>query len=316
MKAHPIPSVDTDTVLGNVSLTIDEARERIQHMAQMMDPAQRQSVAKEIHSGLSKLQRHHEMSRDQVQRQVEAYQSILDWEGLPMVLEKNDCSRLHRLKEAAAAGMLLTPDGKLEPQDRADSVSAIQQTFVVRHNWAKAFEGAEGIETDFCLPYQCCSFEFRLSGRNLIVIAVDCSLGRMSGAFIEAGDYWIRVESGCADKTASNFGQMLWAQVRAICVALDADVATSEVVRAPTKLNEKRARSGKAPLPDYRVVDLARRHRLANPAAAGAGTGTGTKKRLHFRRGHWRHFETSKTWVKWCLVGDPDLGFINKHYRL
>jgi hypothetical protein len=51
------------------------------------------------------------------------------------------------------------------------------------------------------------------------------------------------------------------------------------------------------------------------PAADGERE-PGRKKRLHFRRGHWRHYETHKTWIKWMLVGDPDLGFIEKQYRL
>jgi hypothetical protein len=42
----------------------------------------------------------------------------------------------------------------------------------------------------------------------------------------------------------------------------------------------------------------------------------GPKRRLHFRRGHFRHFDGWKTWVNWCLVGDPDLGFVDKHYKL
>lgn len=36
----------------------------------------------------------------------------------------------------------------------------------------------------------------------------------------------------------------------------------------------------------------------------------------HIDRAIWRRFETHKTWIKWTLVGDPDLGFIEKHYRL
>lgn len=37
---------------------------------------------------------------------------------------------------------------------------------------------------------------------------------------------------------------------------------------------------------------------------------------MHFVRGHWRHYEVSKTWIRWHLRGDPDLGFIDKEYRL
>lgn len=25
---------------------------------------------------------------------------------------------------------------------------------------------------------------------------------------------------------------------------------------------------------------------------------------------------TFKSWIRWCLVGDPDLGFVDKDYRL
>jgi hypothetical protein len=38
--------------------------------------------------------------------------------------------------------------------------------------------------------------------------------------------------------------------------------------------------------------------------------------RLHFRRGHHRHYENYKLWIKWQLVGNPDIGFIDKDYKL
>ena len=41
-----------------------------------------------------------------------------------------------------------------------------------------------------------------------------------------------------------------------------------------------------------------------------------TGKRLHFVRGHWRRYEEHKTWIRWRLRGDPDLGFIDKSYRI
>lgn len=33
-------------------------------------------------------------------------------------------------------------------------------------------------------------------------------------------------------------------------------------------------------------------------------------------RGHWRRLSTFKTWVRWHLRGNPDLGFIDKKYTL
>lgn len=79
-------------------------------------------------------------------------------------------------------------------------------------------------------------------------------------------------------------------------------------------INHQRERRGRLPLADYHVVMLAHRRRLEPlPRDPGAEV---TRKRLHFRRGHWRHYANHKTWIKWMLVGDPDLGFVDKEYRL
>lgn len=102
--------------------------------------------------------------------------------------------------------------------------------------------------------------------------------------------------------------------MKAICVSLDAEVSTSTVVRVSEKVNRRREQEGKVPFFSYRVINLAHRHRVANASAGGSGIST--KKRLHFRRGHWRHFAEFKTWVRWTLVGNPELGFIDKEYRL
>lgn len=100
-------------------------------------------------------------------------------------------------------------------------------------------------------------------------------------------------------------------QIKAACIALDAQVAEATTVR------EAHSRSGGGspqPLKAHHIVSLARR--TARPASLGDGSGSGRRKRLHFRRGHWRHFEAHKTWIRWMLVGNPDLGFVEKEYRL
>lgn len=223
-------------------------------------------------------------------------------------LEKNGCSRLHRLKEAGRQSRILGEHNEALPG--GESVADVQHTFVVQHNWAAAFEGAQGIDDDFRLPYDFCSFEFRVNGRNVIALIAQDSKERMFTSVVETREFWYAY--GTHHSKDDPLVKFMWEQIRAICIALDAEVATSSVVRAPHKLNEKRERSGKPKLADFHVVDLTRRHRVAGQS----GSGTGGKKRLHFRRGHWRHFETTKTWIKWCLVGDPDLGFIQKHYSL
>lgn len=97
-------------------------------------------------------------------------------------------------------------------------------------------------------------------------------------------------------------------------MALDAEVATRTMQRVSEKVNRKRAEEGREPFFSYHVINLNRRYRAANPSPGG-GTVQG-KRRLHFRRGHWRHYAEFKTWVRWTLVGNPELGFIDKEYRL
>jgi hypothetical protein len=248
-----------------------------------------------------------------LREQIEAMQDLEPWLDKPprLSLERNDCSRLHKLKEAAIRGHIIDGDkkGSTGVVDGAKHIVAIEHTFVVKHDWASAFSNAEDVIGEFCLPYNQCAFEFRLDGRTVILWAQELERQQSFTCFIEADQHWYCPSE---DAAKDEFMKFLWDQVRAICIALDAEVATHTVVRAPHALNEKRAKSGKVPLLDYRVVDLARRHRIALPSN-GSGGG---KKRMHFRRGHWRHYETTKVWIRWCLVGNPDLGFIQKHYSL
>lgn len=271
-----------------------------------------------------------QVSQADLQKTLGAYEEILLWSQRgATALEKNDCSRLHKLREAIDRKQLCNAE-EFRPNNLSllDKLSTDQydqaammlsdKTFVVKHDWGAAL-GAATDDGQFVLPFEHCMFEFRISGRTVIVAALqvppDMRGGEIQSAqaaslFVEANGLWFYV--GAAEARAAAAGQLAWNQIKAICIALDAEVATHTIQRQPAKLNEKRVRSGKVSLPDYYVVDLAKRHRIANPLG-GSGGG---KKRLHFRRGHWRHLAEVKTWVRWCLVGDPDLGFIHKHYAL
>ena len=101
------------------------------------------------------------------------------------------------------------------------------------------------------------------------------------------------------------------APIGAICISPEA--AVHEVIRAPFRLNKKREHAGKLPILDHHTISLARRQR-ATPSPFEPGERR--SPRLHWRRGHWRHFDNTRTWIKWMLVGDPDLGFVDKYYRL
>jgi hypothetical protein len=289
----------------------ETARSALNKVAKMygIDDLGKRDLARDAVNRLdSQIVQHDRVIADS-KRKLEELEKLKGWPTTELRLERNDCSRVHRLKEAAIAGQLISsgeqeaiPAGELK---NFDDVHA----FVVKHDWATALRQADVLENEIKLPYPRCAFEFRISGRSVIALFREVSDTYGWLMLVEAAPFWYVFPKGDLDSVQ----QFVFAQVLAICVALDADVATHTVVRAPHKLNEKRERAGKPKLLDYHVVDLARRHRVANPSGA---TGGGGRKRLHWRRGHWRHFETSKTWVKWCLVGDPDLGFINKHYKL
>lgn len=227
-------------------------------------------------------------------------------------LERNDCSRFHRLIEAVSHGRVIST--KPEEGKIPALFSVKPNIIVVEHDWAAAFgdEVKQG-GNDFSLPYPETVFEMRFSGRTVILLCLQAD-GQTPVAvpFVEcAGGYWHAPFD--AAQQMRGFNEPWW-QVKAICVALDAEVATRTAIRAPHALNKKREKVGKLPLHDFHVVRLNRKPRT-NIVAAQAGSDY-TRKRLHFRRGHWRHYEGFKTWVRWALVGNPDLGFIDKEYRI
>lgn len=203
------------------------------------------------------------------------------------------------------------------------------KTFLIQHDWAAAFANATDYEGgEYRLPADACLFEARINGRRIIA-----DMSYLDGEiacfpFIELKEGWALLgtyifdhgklkhfyhdpDSPISDRKIIEF---LGAQVRAICIGLEAEVAMTEAVRAPHKLNRARERVGKPPIFDHHIVRLANRRRLT-PAEPDPNREI-IHRRMHFVRGHWRHYGNHKTWIKWHLRGDPDLGFIDKEYRL
>lgn len=242
---------------------------------------------------------------------VEASKGFPEWEKIPPKLQKNDCSRLHHLVTDLKRSKKMMGN-----QMKGTDVDSIEwekmAPFVVQHDWASAFQNAEEYSGgNFNLPYETCAFEFRISGKSVTILAFQAEGCEPSYQwYVQFGDYWVSHDEN-EDYPAKQFALR---QVKAICVALEAEVATKHMQRAPEKLNRKRVADGKLPLYSYHIVNLNRRYRAANPSLGG-GVPQG-QKRLHFRRGHWRHYAEFKTWVRWTLVGNPELGFIDKEYRL
>lgn len=241
-----------------------------------------------------------------------ASEALPEWQKSAMKLERNDCSRLHHLVSHLKETKQLVPELHMLGDDVDTIPWDTVVPFVVQHDWAAAFANAgDYADGGYKLPYEACAFEFRITGRSVTIFAFQAEGCEPNFTpYVQFGEYWVSSEEKETDLPAYKFAL---AQIKAICVALDAEVATHEVVRAPERLNKKREAEGRMPLYSYHVVNLARRIRVSNPSS---GSGQQTKKRLHFRRGHWRHYAEFKTWVRWCLVGDPELGFIDKEYRL
>lgn len=218
------------------------------------------------------------------------------------------------------------------------------QSFVIEHNWAKAFDGVKDFDGgEIKLPFAYTCFEFRINDVRVLVFLGENTGGVIDGIVASGinkrwyintnkvvfdGSKLFHPEAEKHDEIVLAYLHEIGKQIRAVCIMLDAKVAVGERrASGGEALKKKRLREGKAPLRDYHVVSLAKRHRVEYER----GDPTGIRKRLHWRRGHWRHFQTpggqvryvnaegitvSKTWVEWHLVGDENLGFIEKHYRL
>jgi len=86
------------------------------------------------------------------------------------------------------------------------------------------------------------------------------------------------------------------------------------------ELNRARVKKGRLPVSSETRVLTINTGAVRRVAAMPTGETHGAP-RLHWRRGHWRvihrgsEFE-SRTWVRRCLVGDPDAGYVQKDYRV
>jgi hypothetical protein len=251
---------------------------------------------------------------------IKAHTELEAWIKGEMVLGRPEASILHRLIGAIKHNKLIIPErdeSKAKPTDFARSFGRGTQSFVVQHDWASAFANATDFdEGDFALPYDDCCFEFRITGKRVLVLARIENERLAFAPFVLTEAGWVPLDEyhGGEIAESESFGRLICSQIRAVSIALDADVAMTEVTRVPAKLNVAREKRGEMPLFDHHVVSLARRTRAA-PLDTPTGR-THRSPRLHFRRGHWRRYETYKTWIRWTLVGNLDLGYIEKEYRL
>jgi hypothetical protein len=248
----------------------------------------------------------------------------------PSALERAQESWFYKLYDALRSETLFrickiagreNPDETILTERGLSVLKTVPEIFVIQHDWQAALGAATEIENaEWRLPSDQCVFEFQFIGHRVVVFAqAEEGVPQWFHLFVRCKDnIWFEVGSIDPDEIAAGgndgLSKIVLANVRAICIALDAEVAEKQVVRASHLTNERRKAEGRLVLSDFHTVTLARRARVKALECGGAETGR--KVRLHFRRGHWRHFQAHKTWIKWMLVGNPDLGFINKQYQL
>lgn len=257
-----------------------------------------------------------------------AHAELREWVKGGLRLERPSASVSHRLRHAMLHERIEELSVDEEHPDTWMPGDMKGHSFVIQNDWAGAFRDAQDFDTgEYRLPFEGVYFELRVSGKPVVIYGGDVSAENMTYnvmffPFVETSHGWIVPHGMCTldrdgftplmpENRYTPLLRLALEQIRAVSICMEAGIATTETVPAPTKLNKARERRGKTPLADYHIVRLHSRYR-----GEGEKSEPGGRKRLHFRRGHWRHLDERRTWVRWTLVGNPDLGFVEKEYRL
>lgn len=96
---------------------------------------------------------------------------------------------------------------------------------------------------------------------------------------------------------------LLSTQISAILAVINSPNIIEKETTDYSKLNNKRIRQGKPPLPDVTTIMIKREILKELKEQEEADREPGAKKRLHWRRGHFKHMPTGTFWYSACLVG-------------
>lgn len=254
-----------------------------------------------------------------LKRENEYLSGLINWLALEKhTLERPENSAWHRLLADKVAGEVDFSSADRKMYAERVFMHATPQIILIEHDWSSAFSTATDFDGgEWKPPFELTAFEFKISGRRAIVVVTasgEQCLFVGGGRWRYIGPPVNNIKSSLSDKRLGDLHSLLQGNVRAACIALDAQVAVTNCHRAPHKLNRAREKRGELPMMDHHTISLANRTRA--PALPLADERTHKSPRMHFRRGHWRHYDDHKTWIRWNLVGNPDLGFIDKTYRL
>lgn len=215
-------------------------------------------------------------------------------------------SSLNSLRKAIEDKRVLNAEHIVNDSDWVHSLS--NHFFVITQDLASIIPDTEKVKDDeIPLPFDHCCFQITVNGITSITCIFQEDGKTHAMLYIRVNGQWMAIFEQASQMAPFVF---TWRQIVAACIAMEAEVVDTETVQPPAKLNKARQRDGKKPLDTYRVLTIRGRS-----CGGSGGTGEGPRMRLHFRRGHWRHYATGeKVWIKWCLAGDPALGTVQKHY--
>jgi hypothetical protein len=329
MTSKPVPPLTShkSTLLGSASAPGIQAKKwdfvdkatgetlgpaSVASFAQVMVEDAKRRVAEEQRRGRWGLDRKGQADPDA----RKAHAEMLAWLRGPLQLEKVHHSIAHRI---------IPSDLPVEAH-----------VLLVNHNWGALLSNATisgpsgGQEAPtYRLPYPITVFEFFFTGGvHAVCVAmqnredISCSTH-----FRMPSKVWFKAETEVVydhHGVLQNSGQLegsplvkaydlITQNIFAITVMLEAEVAVATSVREAYKRNRERPIRKELPGMSHHIVVLAKRARTQRSDYPGEDR---RSPRLHFRRGHWRHFSSHRTWIKWQLVGNPDLGFIEKEYSL
>jgi hypothetical protein len=217
--------------------------------------------------------------------------------------------------------------------DEHKKIFDVAEIFLMERQFTKLIENKkELIGTEWNLPFDRCSFECRFR-HNDDVFHIICVANAETGVkrFLFFGsvrrssdECWVAFdecdEYGNAHSPLEDgdlrlpFAPLVIDEIRAACILLDAEAIERAIERAPHRLNYAREKRGRLPLYDFHRFALRRAIRVAGDEFGDDRVRN--SPRLHLRRGHWRHFSTFKTWIRWQVVGDVSKGFVDKDYVL
>lgn len=318
-RAEMVANLEASQVLPNISAV------RLRALLAPTDDAARAIILDALDAERAKLQAQMApldgkiRSMGALQRGME---DATEWLKGPLILQHVATSEFHRISGENILGRHLDGYDHSADFDRARGASL--GVFLMRHNWGALLQNAQVDDGSVRLPFDFNCFEMEVSGRRVCALMAceDGEPDRLT-TFIRSKGGWVHfLTTGLSSSHLVHvycptggeaLADLIERQVRAVAIMLDAGVVTSAITRAPHRSNAAVKRGAQPPY-DHHTLSLVRPARRPLPLArAGAAT---HHKRLHFRRGHWRHYQTHKTWIRWCLVGDPSLGFSDKDYSL